>query len=131
MRASKRVLVGLAVAISGLGLFGSLSSAQPMTDDDLEGTSIPAVVDYNTRIDTYYQDDSIGGDANFLFNIRSEEGKIRRAGRQFEALYHDLMHQQDIDNPIMRTKDLPNPFSSSMYQMQSPATTSAFESSFQ
>lgn len=136
MRASRRVVLGCALALGGLGLLSASSSAQPAQETQFEsiaplaGPSIPEVIDNNSNINNYYSEESIGGDAEFFFSIKAADREISKTSKRIEALYKDLLHQQDIDNPIIRTKDLPSPFSTSLFQLQTPVSTNSFDSGF-
>ena len=126
MKAHKRALGSFLLGLVGLGLFAPISAAET-TEVSLGGKSIPNVVDYNSRLNDYYKDDSILGDAKFIFGGSFADHSIRKAARQTEALYLDLLDQQDRDHPIVRTRDLPNPFSTSIFSLQSPANFSQVE----
>lgn len=125
MTTYKRTLGGLLLVLAGMGLMAPMSSAKP-TEDQLGRASIPEVVDYNTRINNYFQDDSLLGDVKFFSGASYGDNSIRKAVRQTEALYRDLVFQQDNDHPVVRTKDLPSPFTTSIFSLQSPANLSQF-----
>jgi len=125
MKTFKRTLGSLLIVLSGLGLIAPASYAE-ITEDRLGGSSIPEVVDYNPRIYNYYQDDSLLGDAKFFSGLSFSDNAIRKAARQSESLYRDLVFQQDNDNPVVKTKDLPSPFTTSIFSLQSPDNFSQF-----
>ncbi|MCM1982926.1 hypothetical protein [Lyngbya confervoides] len=122
MKACTKVLGSLALVLAGLGLdcpSGIAQTADPA--ESLHYDSIPEVVDRNTRIDTYFQDDSTLGDGKFFFGVEFSDRTLVKSGRQIEALYRDLLQQQDEDYPTLRTRDLPNPFNSSLSEIQPSA----------
>lgn len=126
MTTFKRTLGGLLIVLSGMSLMAPMSSAKP-TEDQLGRSSIPEAVDYNSRLFNYHQDDSILGDAKFFSGLTFSDNEIRKSSRQIEALYRDLVFQQDNDNPVIKTKDLPSPFTTSIFSLQSPANFSQFD----
>jgi hypothetical protein len=119
-----------ACALIGLGLTSSLAIAQEIPAETLAGISIPDAVDYNSRASLHETDDSWGGDAKFMFGLEYRDRTITKTAGHLEALYRDLLHQQDIDNPIMRTRDLPSPFGTSLSQMQNPSSFSGLDNGF-
>ena len=125
MNAQQKALSSLFIVFAGLGLMSPATSAQPF-EENLRGTSIPEVVDYNTRINSFYKDAGVLGDTKFTFGVGYSDNMIRKVARQTEALYLDLIQQQDDDYPIVRTRDLPSPFTTSIYTLQSPASFSQF-----
>ena len=127
MKAHKRALGSVLMVLVGMGLVAPMSSAEEINEDQLGNASIPAAVDYNTRLNDYYRDDSLLGDAKFFSGFTYGDNAIRKASRQAEALYRDLVNQQDDDNPIVRTRDLPSPFTTSVFTLQSPANFSEFD----
>ena len=126
MKTYKRALGSLLIVLSGMGLMAPMSSAET-AEDQLGQSSIPEAVDYNSRINNYYRDDAILGDAKFFSGLTYSDNSIRKSARQTEALYRDLVFQQDNDNPVVKTKDLPTPFSTSIFTLQSPANFSQFD----
>ena len=127
MTTFKTTLGGLLIVLSGMGLIAPMSSAET-SEDQLGRSSIPEAVDYNSRMNNYYQDDSLLGDTKFTFGLQFSDNSIRKSARQVEALYRDLVFQQDNDNPVVRTQDLPSPFTTSIFSLQSPANFSQFNS---
>ena len=123
MKAHKRALGSLLLGLVGLGL------AAPASFAETEGVkSIPDTVDHNSRINDYYRDDSMLGDAKFIFGAEFTDHTIRKSARQVETLYHDLLKQQSESDEIVRTQDLPSPFTTSIFSLQSPANFSQFDS---
>ena len=127
MKAYTRALGGLFIVVSAMGLGAPMSSAEEVNEDQLRDSSIPAAVDYNSRLSNYYRDDSLLGDAKFFSGYTFGDNAIRKATRQTEALYRDLLQQQDDDYPVVRTRDLPSPFTTSIFTLQSPANFSQFD----
>ncbi|NJN23886.1 MAG: hypothetical protein HC810_05170 [Acaryochloridaceae cyanobacterium RL_2_7] len=126
MKAHKRALGSLLLGLVGLG-FASPASFAETKAVSVGGQTIPDVVDHNSRLNDYYRDDSILGDAKFVFGAKFADHSIRKSAKQVEALYLDLLKQQDQDYPIVRTRDLPTPFTTSIFSLQSPANFSQLE----
>lgn len=85
----------------------------------LSQPTISETLDQQSNFDTYWTDTDIGGDANFLFSIDTPEGVIKGSAERVEAIYKDLLQQQDDDFPTMRTRDLANPYETSLLELQS------------
>lgn len=127
MKAQKKALGSLLLCLSVVGLWSPAASAEKISEDRLRDSSIPEVMDYNSRLNTYFDDDSVLGDARHFFGITYGDNSIRNATRQTEALYKDLLRQQDDDFPTVRTRDIPSPFTTSVFTLQSPANFSQFD----
>ena len=127
MKVHKRALGSLLIGLVGLGFVAPVSVAET-PENNLSGSSISDVIDHNSRIDDFFKDVSIGGDAKFSFGTSYADDEIAKAARQTEALYRDLLEQQNNDNPVVRTRDLPTPFSTSIRTLQSPANFSQSDS---
>ena len=84
----------------------------------LEENDIPELMDRNANLDTFWEYATTLGDTKFFFNIDRQEQGITNSAFRTEALYKDLLRQQDENNPIIRTQDLPNPYSTSLFQLR-------------
>lgn len=75
-----------------------------------------------------FTNDNIGRQLNTLFGFGDfpegsyPETSIRRDARQVNRLYQELLEQQNSSDPIIRTRDLANPYNSSV--MSNPDYTS-------
>jgi len=98
------------------GLLVSEVQAQEMVDSPARlGTpTIPQAIDRAVTLDDYFQDQSIWGDTRFIFGLDYEEADINRAAQRLEALYRDLQQQQADDSPIIRTRDLATPYTTTL-----------------
>ncbi|WP_299415403.1 hypothetical protein [Acaryochloris sp. IP29b_bin.148] len=85
----------------------------------LRQSTISETLDQQTNLDSHWTDTNVGGDANFAFSFDQPEGVIRDASERIEVIYKDLLQQQDDDFPTMRTRDLANPYSTSLLELQS------------
>ena len=84
----------------------------------LEAPSIPEVVDRNVNLETFWEYATTLGDTKFFFNIDRQEQGLTNSGFRIEALYKDLLKQQDDNNPTVRTQDITNPYSTSVFELQ-------------
>lgn len=112
------------IALATLILTGnSIAVAQEQDvdpqDRPLRQPTISETLDQQSNFDSYWTDEDLGGDANFVFSIETPEGVIRGASERVEAIYKDLLQQQDDDFPTMRTRDLANPYETSLLELQS------------
>lgn len=106
------------IASGNAAVFAQGSANQ---DEPLNQPSVSQTLDQKNGFDSYWQDESISGDTKFLFSVESPENVIRQSGERIEAVYKDLLKQQDDDNPTMRTRDLANPYETSLLELQSPS----------
>lgn len=80
--------------------------------------TIPEAIEQAVSQDTYFRDQSLAGDARFLFGLDYNEAKLNQDAQRLEALYQDLQRQQAQDSPIIRTRDLANPYTASLLDPQ-------------
>jgi hypothetical protein len=70
----------------------------------------------------FYQDSSMEGQLNNMFGWESgltgsyAENEISEAGEKLNQTYNQLMKQQVGRDPVMRTRDLTNPFNTSVME---------------
>ncbi|NJM67137.1 MAG: hypothetical protein HC851_16435 [Acaryochloris sp. RU_4_1] len=110
------------IALATLILAGNnvvLAEQTNLQEKPLRQSSIPEILDQQSKLDDYWVDQSLGGDANFAFSVDTSERKIRNASERVEAIYKDLIQEQDDDFPTMRTRDLENPYVTSLLELQS------------
>lgn len=88
-------------------------------DQPLHQPTISETLDQQSNLDSYWEDESVGGDANFAFSVETPEGVIKDAAERIEVIYKDLLQQQDDDFPTVRTRDLANPYATSLLELQS------------
>lgn len=75
---------------------------------------------------TYFQNRTLGRQVDLIFGIGGidntsfPEREIDRDAELIYVLYQDALYQQSSSDPIIRTPDLPNPYSSSI--LQSPSS---------
>jgi hypothetical protein len=111
---------GVVVLAALMSSAGSAGMAQEQAADlpPLSESSIPEVVDRNSNLDSFWKEAFIGGDAKFLFGLSYDDNKVAKDARRIQVLYQDLLDQQDRDNPTVRTRDLPNPYDTSLFELQ-------------
>lgn len=111
---------GIALAtliLTGHGV--ALAQEVDPLDQPLRQPTISETLDQQSNLDSYWEDESLGGDANFAFSVETPEGVIRDAAERVEVMYKDLLQQQDDDFPTVRTRDLANPYATSLLELQS------------
>ena len=70
----------------------------------------------------FFNNRSVGRQLNFMFGIGSllrnsfPENEIIRDAELVDSLYKDTLKQQVSSGPIIRTRDLPNPYETSVLQ---------------
>jgi hypothetical protein len=106
----------------GLVAISALSCAPAMAQDSGEGgpisqPTVPEKVDQAVGTYKFWPEITIVDDAKTLFTIGTSEGRIEKRSKNFEALYLDLQQQQADAQPIVRTQDAPNPFSTSLQEI--------------
>jgi hypothetical protein len=71
----------------------------------------------------FYRNRSFGEQLDWIFGVGGRDGgflenEIARDGRAITEITADLLFQQSHSAPIIRTADLPNPFSASLQTME-------------
>ncbi len=87
-------------------------------EPSLENETIPELID---RVATqssgdFFESRSLAEDAAFVFGIGYDEDKLAKDAQRIEVLYQDLLRQQVSSDPIIRTQDLTNPYTTSLQQ---------------
>jgi hypothetical protein len=96
---------------------GSAVLAQEAELPPLRQSNIPEVVDRNADLNSFWSEAFIGGDAKFFFGLEYKENSLAKDARRIETLYQDLLDQQDRDNPTVRTRDIPSPYNTSLFEI--------------
>ncbi|PZD74387.1 hypothetical protein C1752_01203 [Acaryochloris thomasi RCC1774] len=107
----------LAALVSSAGS-AALAQEQEAELPPLRESSIPETVFQNSSFNSVWKDLSIVGDTKFLFGVDYDDARIAKDARRIETLYDELLEQQDRDNPTIRTRDLPNPYDTSVFELQ-------------
>jgi hypothetical protein len=107
----------------GLITLGALSCVPVMAQES--GTPAPLrqpspfeAVDQAARTNSFWSESSLGDDAKSTFFIDSDEARIQRRSEKFEAVYLDMMKQQNEGGVITRTQDISNTYTTSLLEMQ-------------
>lgn len=101
------------LAITAVAATGYPAMAQTATSEP----SIPQAFNdaFYSNGDTFFGNRSLGGQLSLILGIPGfPENQIRQDGRAVDRLYQELLVQRDASSPIVRTPDLPNPFSGSL-----------------
>lgn len=118
--------VGAAILATSAALIPGEAWAQTPAPaaSPLNQPTIPEVVDDLATLERFWLERSIAGEAIFTFGIEYDENRIARSGRRLEALYRDLLQDQ-TQGALIRTRDLENPYSTSLLQLSSPTLESS------
>ncbi|MGK7890792.1 MAG: hypothetical protein AB4042_15780 [Leptolyngbyaceae cyanobacterium] len=136
MNYTSKWAVGFSIAAASLLWAGSGAIAQEeviIYIDDVDGVTEPraqvdatifpyVVEDLSDRaLDTFYSNDqdyynnrSIGRQLLWFFGVSHTENEINRDGRAISEFAQDAWHEQASSTATVRTRDLPNPFTSSL-----------------
>ena len=102
--------VALSAAIvltgSGVAMAQEVADDRPTVSDEVEDT-------FFTFDQPYFYNRRFVRNALWIFGS-FPENEISGDGRVMHNLYTDLMKQQSMSDPTIRTADLPNPFTSSL-----------------
>ncbi|NCJ07183.1 hypothetical protein GS597_11840 [Synechococcales cyanobacterium C] len=115
------LMIALGLAIAPASLAQSVDSGAP-----LNAPTLPQVVDQKAELDKFWPESSFTGDASFMFGIQYDDIKIRNATKRLSVFSRDVLRQQGEDQPIIRTRDLVSPFSTSVYELEDSALGSGF-----
>lgn len=96
---------------------GSAVLAQEAELPPLHQSSFPEAVDRNTDLNSFWDEASTGGDAKFLFGLQYKDNQLTKDARRIQVMYQDMLEQQDADHPIVRTRDMPSPYNTSLYEL--------------
>ncbi len=92
---------------------------EPQKDSDpIKQSSVAEAVEQASGVNMFWSDASIANDAVDLFLINGSEARVAQRSQVFDAVYRDLMKQQNEDQPMMRTQDIPNLYGTSLIEMQ-------------
>lgn len=61
---------------------------------------------------------SLGRNLAWMFGFGFTDNEIVKDAEAFDDLYQDLMRQQNTSDPILRTRDLPNPYNTSVRELR-------------
>lgn len=70
---------------------------------------------------SYFEGFSVGGQLQAIFGPAFPDNAAASATRRIDRLYEDQLARQTKSDPIVRTVDLPNPYSSSLLLLPSTA----------
>ncbi len=134
--------VGMAIALSTVGnSSAALAQAEPVTvaqyrneeidNADLEPLpTIPQAFNraYYSRRGNYFDNRQIWQSFSLILGIPGfPEQAISRDGRAVHHLYREVLEQQVSNAPILRTPDLPNPYTGSVLTTPLVITEDAIE----
>ncbi|NER33607.1 MAG: hypothetical protein F6J93_06045 [Oscillatoria sp. SIO1A7] len=116
----QRLLIGTLIVLgtSGAILAPSKSLAQTRSNESEEIMPIPEAFDrafYGRSGSIRFKTSLVG--QLLRLTILYPEKEISRDGRRVERLYRELLIHQTMSDPLIRTRDLDNPFNSSILTM--------------
>jgi|GEM_PF-3843832 len=110
-------LVGVAMLVAVITPATAQSRRQPV-NPQMYPVSRPSIPQAFERIDgtqNYWVDESIAGDTMFVFGVPTyRDNDIVNRVRRINYVSNDAWYQQ-ANTPVIRTRDLDNPFCTSMY----------------
>lgn len=118
--ATERLIAGLVIVISStVYIPGALADESPKSGSGTVET-IPEAIDRAASHSSllsqggYFEDRSIAGDAAFTFGLGYDEARLAKEAQRLGIVSQDLLNQQGSEGPIIRTRDLPNPYTASL-----------------
>lgn len=105
-----KMIGSIALVISAIGYFTSPAQAQQAPENVAEAMT-RAVFDRSGDI---YANAGIGRQATQLFGLSYPEQEFLSDAQLIDQIYREGMRQQTSKNSVVRTADLPNPFTSSV-----------------
>ncbi len=112
----KAAIGAVVILASSSSISGAMANPKKVDPDSLplHNPTIPQEVDNITDLNRYWVDDSLGGQAKFLFGVPSyDDVRVTRSAKKLEKFYNEVVRQQ-TDSPIVRTRDLESPFCESL-----------------
>ena len=105
-------LSGVLVIVVAASGFHEAAIAQSKADqtlaDKFERT-------YFNNDPNFFRNRSLGRQLNWLFGVNGfSENEINRDAAQLHKLFESSLKQQTTSDPVIRTRDLPNPYDSSI-----------------
>jgi hypothetical protein len=120
MGVSGRILISLLAVGGVVSAFAPAAIAIPrrITVSDelpLNRPTVPEALEEIDGTNRYYFDDTLGGNAVFTFGVPSYKDRdITKITSRVEEFYRDQLRQQTQVSPEVRTRDLANPFCTSL-----------------
>ncbi len=116
----------LATAASVVAL-GTPAEARPTSRLTRESNTIPDVFvqEFFTDTGDYYYNREFFRQASWILGVGPSwrntfpENEIARDGRRVRNLYYEVLNQQVSSDPVIRTRDLPSPYNTSVMSMPS------------
>lgn len=105
-------LVLMAASLSLVGALPEAGVAQTIFGEE----SIPTAFDrtFFENEPDFFEQRGLLSQFGFLFSVYLPENRIAEDGRAIDLLYRDLLNQQISSRSVIRTPDLPNPFTGSL-----------------
>lgn len=125
MGLSLRSLNGIVFFVAAAAIFPLAATAQPASSTTSSSYGSPADTfnrAYFKNDPSYFRNQSYVRQLDAIFGFRDSfpETEIQRDAELVDFLYQDVLRQQYSVAPVIRTRDLPNPYNTSI--LGSPAT---------
>ncbi len=120
----KSLVTTLTLVISSTVYIPRVLAEEVSQSDSVSAETVPEAIDRAASRSSllnkgnFFEDRSIAGDAAFTFGIGYDEDRIAKEARIIEAISRDLLSQQTSDGPVIRTRDLANPYTTSVLTTQ-------------
>ena len=117
MRIFSRLSSVLVMVVAATGFHSSAiaqpaSSTQPKPDETLAETFERT---FFTNDLTFFRNRSLGRQFNWIFGFNGyTENEINRDAARVDDLYRSSLKRQTSSDPVIRTRDLPNPYETSI-----------------
>jgi len=122
---AKNCFGSLAIAATLIGVApATLAQIQPSPAGGFPVEALPDAFDRRLQVNSkgFHDNLTVGRQVDFilgfgpLFSGGYRENEIAEDGKQLNLLYRDALRQQNHSGPIIRTRDLPTPFDSSLFE---------------
>jgi len=124
------LLVASGAVLPSVAAAEPASSTNPIADETTSGVFNRA---FFKNTPNFFRDQSIEHQFNNIFGqgtlIKNSypENQDRRDANLVDIIYKDTLKQQVSSGPVLRTRDLPNPYSSSILELTSSHPNAGFE----
>ncbi|HEY9824902.1 MAG TPA: hypothetical protein V6D19_05605 [Stenomitos sp.] len=116
-RTSRSLLWGC-LAMGALSCAPAVAQQPTEVPGPIQPPSINEAVEATAGTNKFWPEITLLEDVKTVFSIGQSEYRIEGRSKKFEALYRDLMMQQQENHDILRPRDLPSPFSTTVQELQ-------------
>lgn len=116
-RTSRSLLWGC-LAMGALSCAPAVAQEPTEVSGSIQLPSINQAVEETAGTNRFWPEISLLEDVKTVFSIGQSEYRIEGRSKKFEALYRDLMLQQQENHDILRPRDLPTPFNTTVQEIE-------------